>query len=487
MSSHRCLRLLCRLLVASIVLLTSMLGVAQEVSAGSGQRTASAEIAADFSIAWLEPQGINIVDLVGEVPEAYLKGATIASATGYGIVTYESGARNGDVVTVTARAATRFNDHGDWNATVFGCLGQPAYSDQMGSVSPATTMRALEQGRDVTREIQWMRYVPAGKRQPTVNPRQSEGGAGYRYSETQSLLSTFTSDGQLVLPANMGCSLIIPSKNYPVLTLVFTARAPQVVDVPVLSSEKITFKSYLGPGNAGYLNSLRDQLYGAGYPNRADNFTIHPPDGADYFFVNYPAMPADPYTETLVNPMDNVGRPSSGTYRSVLAPGLSVDHVNSMGLPLNGHWQDIDQADGTWLRHSSDSWQVASPEYFLPPGVPYDPCMTHGGCSGELLSRVYNTSASMQVVYLAVAHIDGVLERLPVQMVGSGYSAQAVAASTASAAAVPAAPKPYRLFLPSTNQTVPVKPPEDTSGCSQNGGCGWFTSDGRMVDYIPLP
>lgn len=461
--------------------------MAQGISADSGHRTTSIETAVDFSIAWLEPQGINIVDLVGEVPEAYLKGATIASATGYGVVTYESGARNGDVVTVTARAATRFNDHGDWNATVFGCLGQPPYSDQMGSVSPATTLRAFEQGRDVTREIQWMRYVPAGKRQPTVNPRQSEGGAGYRYSETQSLLSTFTSDGQLVLPANMGCSFIIPSKNYPVLTLVFTARTPQVVDVQVLSSQKIAFKSYLGPGHAGHLGSLRDQLYGAGYPNRADNFAIHPPAGADYFFVNYPTMPADPYTETLANPMDNVGRPSSGTYRAVIGPGLSVDHVNTMGLPLRGHWQDIDQADGSWLRYCTDSWSLASPEYFLPPGVAYDPCMTHGGCSRELLSRVYDTPASMQVVYLRVSHIANALERLPVQMVGSGYRGQAAAELAASAATSPAAAKPYRTFLPSANRTVPTAPPEDTSGCSQNGGCGWFTADGRMVDYIPVP
>lgn len=416
-----------------------------------------------------------------------MKGATIASATGYGILTYESGARNGDVVTVTARAYTRFNDHGDWNATVFGCLGQPAYSDQMVSVSPATTMRAFEQGRDVTREIQWMRYSPAGKRQPTINPRQSEEGGGYRYSETQSLLSTFTADGQLVLPANMGCSLIIPSRDYPVLTLVFTARTPRAIDVQVLGNETITFRSYLGPGSSGYLTSLVDQLQGAGYPNRADSYAIHPPPEADYFFVNYPSMPADPYTTTAMNPLGNVGRPSSGSYRMVIAPGLSVDHVNTMGLPLRGHWQDIDQADGAWLRYANRSLQIASPEYFLPAGVPYDPCMTHGGCSGELLSRVYNTPMSMRLVYLKVARVASALERLPVQMVGSSYSGQAAAESSASAATSLAAAKPYRTFLPAANRTTPAVPPEDSSGCSQNGGCGWFTADGRMVDYIPVP
>ena len=33
----------------------------------------------------------------------------------------------------------------------------------------------------------------------------------------------------------------------------------------------------------------------------------------------------------------------------------------------------------------------------------------------------------------------------------------------------------------------PPLPGDSTAGCTTMGGCGWFTPDGRMVDYIPSP
>jgi hypothetical protein len=459
-------------------------------------------------VEWLEPQGINIVDMVGVVPEEYLKGATIVYTPGFGTLIYESGSRNGDLVTITAKASTRYIIDGNWNGTLFSCLGQPARIDQIGTVSPATTLRVYAGSRDVTGEVDLYSYLPSGRQLPVLNPKESESANQYRYWETSLTQPPRTPDGQIALPANMGCELVMSFRNYRDLKLVFTARSPKTVDIKVTGKQTIVFRSYLGPGYRGHLDSLVHQLYAAKYWDRAEYFAMTIPAGSDYFFVNYPQMSADPYTSFRGNPVGNVDRPTSGTYRVVMGAGLSVDHVVSMGLPLYGHWQDIDQADGAFLRYNPQPFRIGAPEYFVPAGVPFDSCMVSGGCSRELLERVYNTEASMRLVYLSVTRVDKNLQRLPLQMVGSNYhfqgakaagtvgvdvaqiegqlSAARDAASAEGSAGAPAA-KRYKILLPGVAFFVPPPPPvppDDPTGCSPNGGCGWFTPDGRMVDYI---
>ncbi len=490
--SVRRVLLLATLLVANVMLSQPAFG--QEAHQGSEPL--------DISSSWLEPQGIGIVDLVGVVPEQYLKGAILRFTPSMGIVTYQSGTRSGDVVTIRAHASPRQIVTSTWNGSFFGCITQPAWGDQLGTASPAMTVRVYQGTREVTGEVDSMRYIPSGKVKPSLNPKESQNTGLFRYWET-ALISPppRTSDGQISIPGNMGCEMIIPYKNYLDLDLVVKVRSPQVISAKVMGQETFTFRSYLGPGSAGHLQSLVNQLYGAGYGQRHDKFTLHVPAGSDYFFVNFPTMSADAYTNYPGNPLGNVDRPSGGTYRTVIDPGLSVDHVASMALPLASHWQDIDQADGTWLRYDEHARQIAAPEYFIAPGVPYDPCMTRGGCSADILSRAYNTTATMTVAYLAVSRISANLERLPVQMVGSGYHAQVAESLPAidlAAGADPSSPAPAaespaaggtgrRVFLPSVRLEQPPIPPDDPSGCSPNGGCGWFTPDGRMVDYIPYP
>lgn len=370
---------------------------------------------------------------------------------------------------------------------MFGCLGQGARIDQMGSVAPASRLRVWYQGKEVTREVSAVSYVPAGKNRPILNPKESEAQNRYRYWETNYEDPVFSGDNQVILPANMGCELIISMRDYRELTLVFTVDAPPATNVTVVGTESFTFHSYLGPGYTGLLQSLSDQLRAAGYPDRAERFEMKAPPTADYFVLNFPASPADPYTQFRENPLGNVDRAVGGSYRVSIPNGLSVDHVNTMGLPLRGHWQDIDQADGTWLNYSNYGLQLSAPEYFLPAGVPYQTCMVAGGCSGDLLRQIYNTPMTMRIAYLRVERVAAGLERLPVQMVGSGYYAHAPEAETPGENSHPEAARRYRILIPSAGNLPPPMPVDDPSGCSWQGGCGWFTADGRMVDYIPRP
>ncbi len=469
-----------------------------------------------MALDWVEPQGLNFVDLVGQVPESALAGMVISATPGYGILRYQSGQRIGDTVTITAIAYPRFEVTGAWNGSMFGCLGQPARIDQLGSSSPESTVRLYHDGRDVTREASLYRYVPGGLRKPSRNPVVSEQQNLYRYEKTPTLNSTFTPDGQLLLPANMGCEIIISFRNYHQLTAVFTVRSPQVVKVSVLGSQDFTFRSYLGIGYAGHLTSLVHQLRAAGYGDRHDKLTMYVPSGANYFLLNLQPALVDPFTAFPGNPRSNVDRPMTGTYRFTIGTGLTVDHVNSMGLPLFGHWQDADESTGQFLPYARQASLFAVPEYFVPPGIPYDSCMTDGGCPRSLLDRIYTTTTTMRGYYLRVERTSASLQRYATQMVGPGWYPGATASSEPAsspsweldsiASAIPSQPLPEkatpgagpgatatppalnkRALLPLILHLPVPLPPDDPTGCSPLGGCGWFTADGRMVSYIPLP
>jgi len=422
---------------------------------------------------WLEPRGINVVDLVGIVPEDHLKNAILTYETGRGLLQYESGQRTGDTVVINTRVTPRYFVDNGVTFSKFSCLGQPGVYDQWPSPVPASTLRVYDPaGADITASTVLIIPIASGQ----VSP--SQGSSGYmRYPEQGGVAAQFAQDGSVILPANQGCVVIIRGQ-YNNFRAQFTTIAPQQIQVTVLGSETFNFKSYIGVGSSGLLASLNEQM-NRRFGTRHDKFQLSPPAESEYVLVNFPPTPIDPYAGQDAVTYSLAG---SGTYR--IARGgndLSVDHLNTMGLPLYGQWQDSDQGGGEYLNFFSDGARLGAPEYFLPPGIAYDACMTNGGCSGTLLDQIGNTTVPMTIYYYKVTRaVDG-LTRIPLRAVGKSWRpSSAVAASNAHTTAV----LDSQLFLPvvfgEVQQPTPNLPPDDASGCP----CGWFTADGRMVDYI---
>ena len=431
---------------------------------------------------WLEPRGLNVVDLVGQVPEEHLKDSVLIYETGRGILQYQSGQRNGDRVEITVKITPRYFEYGGNTFTKFGCLGQTAVYDQIPSTAPASTMRLFDDGQEITANIENMSVIPAGQVLPTNNAN------GYlRYPEPGATPATIE-NGSLVIPANMGCTIIVPGR-LDGLTATFTLTTPQVVNVAPLSSETFTAHSYIGIGGAGILASLNSQMLGR-FGERGGNFTLSIPQEADYAFVNFPPTPVDPYAGE-----DPINRPlpGSGTYRFSNGSGfLSVDHVASAGFPILGQWRDSDQTGNSrYLTYFEDTRKLGIMEYFLPPGIAYDPCMTDGGCPDALLDAIHAARYPMTIYYYKVERIvaEG-LERIPLKMVGKGWSATnpwlASPGDTIPPGGTIPPPGDSTVYLPlvttAPGPSAPI-PPDDPTDCP----CGWFDALGRMVDFIRKP
>jgi len=458
--------------------------LASSLSASAVESQATCDMSAQSGVSWLEPRGLNIVDLVGFVPEDYLAGAIVFYSPGYGIVRYQSGIRVGDTVTITATVYPRFirDANTGWYGSLLGCLGQPARFDQWGSVTPAARMSLYRGSVNVTNEVGGYEYVPAGWNLPIGNSRVFDRYSKIRVEPVQPV------NGVLEIPANMGCMMWLNWKNYGELDAVYELHSTPLVSVTVLGAETFKFRSYI-PNRvddvyAGLLGPLVEQL-SSRYGGRPEKFDLNIPTDADYFFLNFPAMPVDPYTE-FVNRYDNVNRPSGGTYRIDTEGGLSVDHVNSMGLPLYGHWKDSDLVwtGADYLPYYKQPYRLAAPEYFVPAGVNYDPCMVDGTCPGWLLDQIYETTMTMRIVYLKVQRTSCLLTRLPLRMVGPGWSPGVGGSLYSSATSSLSADKDcgYSVFLPFIAKGYcGALPPDNPDGCP----CGWFTEGGRMMDFIP--
>lgn len=435
--------------------------------------TPAAKTAAPL-VDWLEPRGLSVVDLVGLVPEDHLKNAILAYETGRGLLRYESGQRTGDTVVINTTVTPRYFVDNGVAFSKFSCLGQPGVYDQWPTVAPASTLRVYDQnGAEITSNT--VLYIPIASGQ--VQPNQ--GSSAYmRYTEQSAQPVQFAQDGSAILPANQGCVVIIRGR-YNNFRAQFTMTVPQQVSVTVLGSENFSFHSYIGEGNSGLLGSLNSQMHGR-YGNRHEKFQLNPPAGSEYVLVNYPTIPIDPYAGQDAITYSLLG---SGTYRIARSGNdLSVDHLNTMGLALYGQWQDVDQAGGEYLNFFSDGVRISAPEYFLPDGVAYDACMTNDGCSESLLDRIYNAAMTMSVHYYKVDRIVDGLTRVPLRQVGKdwrpGQSRAVVPAGDIRAATK----QEEMLFLPivfTKAETINL-PGDDTTGCP----CGWFTAEGRMVDYI---
>jgi hypothetical protein len=466
-------------LIASIVL-TPQRVVAQE----------SEGVIVPEAPAWLEPRGVGIADLVGLVPESHLRDAIINYDSTTGMLQYIRGSRQGDTVNILAKVSHRYDEFGH---TLTNCLGHRAVYDHWPITAPASEMRIYSNNQDITRTVRFFWYIPAGQVQP-----QDGAGAYLRYKDKTDSPPKFTANGALVVPANMGCIIFIPGRLTN-LTAEFTIKVENKISVEVLGSETFNFHSYIGPGFAGQFNSIASQMHR--YGSRHEKLFIHPPAGTEFLFVKFPPMDVSP--STVGDRAANARMPSSGTYRiSAGTAGLSIDHQASMAIPLHGQFLDADLGGNRYLSRLNGINMIAAPEYFVPPGFPYDPCFQNGGCPSDLLDRMNAAQYPVTIYYYSIKRIKPGLTRIPLRQVGSGWQSgmtegileeleeyvpevEEFEPEDSEAQTMTFPNQTYRIYLPTAFGAPPPPPPsvepDDPNGCP----CGWFDKDGRMLDFIP--
>jgi hypothetical protein len=430
-------------------------------------------VATQTATTWLEPRGLSIVDMVGEVPEDHLRGSIIRYWPGVGLALYESGQRVGNTVTIRARMISQYPN-------LVMCLGKPGERDEWLVTAPASTMRIFDNGVDVTRQlVRDYAYFPAGLALP------SAPSTGPRYPEVDSQVQ-FNAAGEVVVPANSGCWYWLQNPGSNVIAE-FKFQTPRVISVEVLGSQNFTFQSYIGPGYVGLLTSLQNQMDDR-FSRRHPYLNFTPPASMNYIMMRQPLIPVDPYGK-------DPHYPGAGTYRIRSASGrLSVDHINTMPIPFYGQWRDADQSGGSdYLPFFDDPVGLAAPEYILPTGIAYDPCMTNGGCSSALLDAIHDAVMTLTVYFYRITPIGAGLIAAPLRQVGPGWDGNinTIPSEASMTLNVPGAPATfdapeaqpewsYHTYLPAISRPS-AQPVIDTSQCP----CGIFTSDGRMVGYIP--
>ena len=480
------------ILLALIVLLASLGAVVAQDGTAAPSPKAPANMDATAMPAWLEPRGLSIVELVGQVPEQYLQDTILSYGPGKGIVVYESGSRSGNTVQVTTTIYPRRKIVADTDLTIFGCLGQVPHRDHPGSVVPASTLRVYNRfGAEVTSEIDFMAITRMGTRQPSADSSQT-----YRYPEDLygpglDYDLPLGPDG-LAIPSNGGCRIRIRGANYYPMTGVFTVEVDPSVQAQVVGSQQATFKSYIGVGNVGIFTKLMGQM-SARYGERNWRIPLNVPDGANLFLLKFPPMPGDAYTDQNSGPPYlNASRPTGGTYRLAKnITDLSTDMTFSAAFPVKRFWQDADQAPGSrFLPVFANPDQLEAPEYVLPAGIAYNNCFIAGNCSPSVLEQIYNTEMNLEIVYLSVTkpRIGG--QWVPVKMAGPQWSPSATtslplgwipreqphqnANTMPDLSSVPT--DTHRVFLPWVSVTE-----AEPTGCP----CGWFDSLGRMLGFSP--
>ncbi len=351
------------------------------------------------------------------MPEEHLRGAILVFDEA-GVTRYLRGQRDGDQVTIEVSMSSYRSPQ----FTEFTCLGRRPLFDEWPVAVPPSQMRVFSAGSDVTNQVGSMWYFPAAQAQPVRNSLPS-GGPVERYADNRSTPVTRTADGAVNVPANMGCKFFVQN-TLADLTAEFVFDYPQKVTVEPLGSETFTFRSYVGPGFAGRIESLANQMK-SNYPDRHDKFPLNPPTGTDFVWLNYPPSPVSAYASPTSTLDNNIRLPSSGTYR-LIGEGdtKSVDHLVSMGLPLDAQWIDSGLSGGQWLERTNPIEVLSAPEYFVPPGVPYQSCMKDGGCDDTLLDEIYNASAEMTLHYYHVRRLrSSNLMRVPLRQVGPNWVA----------------------------------------------------------------
>ncbi len=444
--------------------------------------------AADTSDAmpdWLEPRGLNVIELIGQVPEQFLQGLILSFGDWDGIVVYESGSRVGSRVVVTTTIYPRL-DTPTWapnnKLTLFGCLGQSPMTDHMGSVVPTSTLRVYDTtGREVTQEIEYLFVTHMDTLQPIESTLEPFRYPEIRYGTNQPNPLPLGPDG-LVIPPNAGCWIKLPGADYYPLTGVFTLDFESSVRAYVLGTQGAKFRSYIGVGNVGIFQPLMDQLR-ARFGDRWQRIPLSIPESADYFLLKFPPMPADPHTEARRDPPYlNAGRLGSGSYRlSKNISDLSGDITVSAAFPLLTAWQDADQAPGTqFLPVLEAPTDMEPPDYVVPVGMPYNDCFWQGNCSDSILQQIYDAEMSLKIIYLKVYHSETDGQWVPLRMAGPAWVPAAQTAATIPDASIQASVEitaSYHYFIPFAS-FLPEEVPGDCL-------CGWFDDLGRMLDYDP--
>lgn len=427
--------------------------------------------------AWLEPRGLSVVDLVGLVPESQLQDSILVFTGGAGILQYQSGSRNGNQVIVRTRVTPRYVNP-LLPQTTLNCLGKRALFDEWPVPVPASLARIYAGGVDVTHQVIAVWYYQTGPFLPTRNA--SDGAGRYKEFEVQGP-ATFAQDGALHVPANMGCTIFLAG-SYTDLEAQFEFQVANQLAVTSLGSETFSFGAYVGIGTAGVLDPLQEQMRDR-FVERHDKFILNPPRDAEFVWVKFPPTPVSPYSGS--DPA-NIQLPSSGTYRLANGPkDLSVDHTVSMGLPFRNQWLDADlkhenlPTDGQYLPLLARIDTLSSPEYFVPTGIAYDPCMTQGDCPVTLLDQIFAAQMEMTVYYFAIERTASPFDRVPLRQVGPEWEPGASAGTVEQGVKPVTAVIPSQVFVP----LITAAPNDISAGCP----CGWFTTDGRMLDFTNAP
>lgn len=442
---------------------------------------------------WLEPMGINLGTLTGLIPEAELRDAVLVWLPGNGIVTYGSGIVDGANIHVTANYDLA-------NAREVWCMADPPQLDHSSTVQPPSTMRVYSNGNDVTNRVQNSYDIfLAGQNQP-----QAGSDEPLRYPETTATVQR-ANDGSIIVPANRGCTFTL-NAALPNVTAVFTMPRQDNISITKVYQHVSNVHSYIGPGNAGSLTGLSNQM-SARYPNRHDPivnwFDLTDAqkaaiDSSDYFFAKIPPVSYDMYGG------DAAG---FGLYRVALNTSfppeyLSVGHITSKLLPRLGHWRTEPQQQGqqfldyfqAMYPHGATIYEnfdaIKTIETFLPPGLDYQPCMTAGNCSASVLQAVYNHTYRVDTYFYKVERLkDGGLEQVPLLSAGPTYNGRAVTLNETENTTTTAAPDVSQLntlvYLPFLVKPVGPPPPDNPSACP--GSCGWFDEHGQMLDFVPPP
>lgn len=384
---------------------------------------------------WLEPNALNITNIVGQVPDQIMSSAIVHWSTG--LVQYESSRVEKNVVTIRVTFEGRVQPLGNGiTVTSIGCLGQPPGLDGLSSLAPPTVLRMWEGSTEVTGLTLRVDRAEGGIRQPIAG--------GWEKYPSQREAPNLQADG-LHVPANRFCAIILDGAR-PHLTGEFTLARPASPTVRVVGTQQASFQAYIGPGDVGRFTPLRDQLR-ARFGLRSGAIPLQIPDGANYVMVLYEPSPVDPYDPSPAN----AERPTGGTVRLAklnTVSDLSGDLFHSGPFPLRVAWQDVDQRPTAYLPTIAPLDTLTPPEILILPGQPYDPCYVAGNCSPAVLDRLYNASASITLLYLQVAPPSDAA-RVPARLVGPSWTVDQTAAAS--------------------------------DGCP----CGWYNAQGQMIGVSP--
>jgi len=393
---------------------------------------------------WIEPRALNIVDIVGQVPDSVLKDNIVSYSESGGVAQFVSSERDGELLRITVKLYPRAWASGSGWTTSFTLLGQRPIYDHMGSSVPEMWLRLYDGSTDLTSKITWGVYVDPALSLPLAGASQP-----IRYQEYTTTNMTIEEHG-LRLPANYGGEFGL-NGDYTQLTAVYTMVQPtNSPQVTYLGSQEASYRSYIGdPNGVGELKPLMQQLRDR-YGDRHGRITLNIPTGANYVMFTYPPSPFMVWDASH----HNIQRPSAGTVR--LSPDgamLSQDLLHGGAFPLSIAWQDADQVHyDSYLSLLYSLDRITTPENVALAGTPYDPCFLRGDCPDWVLEDIHDATATVTIIYLRSEPLYSGLNARPLRMADDSWSPSRVGARGSRPVPLATATLPTvtgsRLYLP---------------------------------------